>query len=230
MQSGFSNVSLDLIYGIPGMDVSGWKRNLDTAFSLGIQHISAYHLTIEPHTALSRMVGRGLLQLPEEDTSTKQFLMLHHMALEHGFVHYEISNLAKAGFISKHNTGYWKDKKYLGIGPSAHSFDGLTRQWNVPDTQKYIASVNQGQSYYESEKLDRKMRFNEYIMVSLRTMWGVDTTYITGEFGKAAAIHFRSSVRPFLETGILLEHNGSITMTPEGWLISDYIITRLMQE
>ena len=146
--AGFNNITIDLIYGLPDMDLRAWRSNLEIAFSLDVQHLSAYHLTIEPNTAMARMTSRGLIHLPEEGDSTEQFLLLNKLAGEHGFVHYEISNLAKDGYLSKHNSNYWKQKKYLGLGPSAHSFNLVSRQWNVSNVRKYIEAISVGFSVF----------------------------------------------------------------------------------
>ena len=227
-ETGYHNIGIDLMYGLPGMSQSTWKNNLDIAFSLGVQHISAYHLTIEPRTALSRTIGRGLLQLPEEDESTGQFFMLHSMAGEQDFMHYEISNLAKGGFISKHNANYWKRKKYIGLGPSAHSYNLVSRQWNVSNVGKYTEALVNGNSYYMSEELDKRTRYNEYIMLSLRTCWGVRVSEILREYGKSMANAFVNQIKPLLLTDWMIRQGDSVFLTPRGWMASDYIVSRLL--
>jgi len=193
--AGFANITIDLIYGLPDMDLPAWKSNLEMAFSLGIQHLSAYHLTIEPNTALARMTSRGLIHLPEEGSSSEQFVLLNKMARLNGFEHYEISNLAKEGYMSQHNSNYWRQKKYLGLGPSAHSFNLHSRQWNVSSIRKYIDSIAEGSSCFESEILDEKTKFNEYLMLSLRTNHGISLNHIVQEFGQEVADLLKKKVR-----------------------------------
>jgi oxygen-independent coproporphyrinogen-3 oxidase len=227
-EAGYRNIGIDLMYGLPGMTKLDWKKNLDLAFSLGVQHISAYHLTVEPHTALSRTLIRGLLQLPEEDESAGQFFMLNSMAGENDFIHYEISNLAKSGFISKHNANYWQRKKYLGLGPSAHSYNLVSRQWNVSNVAIYTDALVNGKSYYVSEELDKRIRYNEYIMLSLRTCWGVRISEILQEHGKSMATVFENRIKPLLQTDWMVRQGDSVFLTPRGWLVSDYIVSRLL--
>jgi len=228
--SGFTNITIDLIYGLPKMDLAEWKRNLEIALALGIQHLSAYHLTIEPNTGLSRQVNRGLLRLPEDEESAEQFLLLHEMAEDKGYKHYEISNFAREGFISNHNVNYWLASKYLGIGASAHSYTLDTRRWNVSDVKKYMHALQHGEKYYDSEDIDNLKKFNEYLMVSLRTMWGINTGTMNREFGALAVNAFLKDCEPFISTGMLIRHENNVVMSPEGWLISDHIISRLMHE
>jgi oxygen-independent coproporphyrinogen III oxidase len=227
--AGFRNLTIDLIYGLPDMDLPAWKLNLEMAFQLNVQHLSAYHLTIEPNTAMARMTSGGLIQLPEEGTSSDQFLLLHKMAAEHGFVHYEISNLATDGFLSQHNSNYWRQKKYLGLGPSAHSFNLVSRQWNVNHLRKYIDAVLQGTEYSGSEILDEKTRFNEYLMLSLRTDRGISMRYIKREFGQPVADSLAKNIRSIGSAEWITQHDDCIRLTTAGWMVSDYIVSRLME-
>jgi oxygen-independent coproporphyrinogen III oxidase len=228
--SGFKNITIDLIYGLPDMDLPGWRLNLEFAFQLGVQHLSAYHLTIEPNTAMARMTSRGLLHLPEEGESTEQFLLLHRLAGEHGFAHYEISNLATDGFFSRHNSNYWKQTKYLGLGPSAHSFNLVSRQWNLSHIRKYIESVLSGAEYSESEILDAKTRFNEYLMLSLRTDRGISLSHIVKEFGQPAADTLEKKIRQIRSPEWIKQQDDGLRLTTAGWMVSDYIVSRLMEE
>jgi oxygen-independent coproporphyrinogen-3 oxidase len=230
MHAGFKNISIDLIYGLPGMDVQRWQKNLDLAFSYEIRHLSAYHLTIEPGTAFSRMASRGLLKTADEDESTRQFVALNKTGEENGFEHYEISNLAREGYYSRHNTGYWQRKTYLGIGPAAHSYNIFSRQWNVPDIRKYIAAVNRGYEFYGKEELDIDKRYNEYLMVSLRTNRGVDLKIIQAEFGDQTYQDFLKAIATFVSSGHMIREGLNCKLTKEGWLISDYIISKLATE
>jgi oxygen-independent coproporphyrinogen-3 oxidase len=226
--AGYRNISIDLIYGLPGMKSKDWQRNLETAFSLDIDHLSAYHLSVEPGTALSRSVSRGLLSLAKEEESSIQLYLLNEIAASRGFIHYEISNLARDGFYSRHNSNYWLQIKYLGAGPSAHSYDGLTRQWNISQVKRYIEAMNSGEAFYEREELNSTTRFNEYLMVSFRTNKGVDLRRIELEFGKETSKVFHVAVQPWLNTGHILKEGPQYRMTLKGWLISDYIISLLM--
>jgi oxygen-independent coproporphyrinogen III oxidase len=229
LQAGFKNISIDLIYGIPEMDSSAWKKNLDLAFSLDIQHISAYHLSVEPGTALSRMTKRGVLRIPDDKESQLQFNQLTKMAGVKGFLHYEISNLAKAGFISRHNSSYWQQKKYLGIGPSAHSYDIHSRQWNVSQLRSYIDAIRTGKEFFVREELDQIIRFNEYLLVSLRTSTGADTKKIRLEFGDETCRNFITAAKSLVSSGHMIQAGNTCRLTEKGWLVSDYIIGRLIK-
>lgn len=228
--SGFRNISIDLIYGLPGMDMQGWQKNLDLAFSLDIQHLSAYHLSIEPGTSLSRSVAKGLLQIMEEEESARQFVVLNETGEKNGFIHYEISNLALEGYFSRHNSGYWQQKKYLGVGPAAHSYNILSRQWNIPHVRKYIHAINTGSEYSESENLTAVKRYNEYLMVSLRTIRGVDLEVIRHEFGETAYHDFIKAAESVKSSGYMIQQGQICKLTRQGWLISDYIISGLMKD
>ena len=184
IKAGFSNITIDLIYGIPGMTTIDWSSNLEKSFSFDIKHLSAYHLTIEPGTVFWKMKERGSFYEIDEEESNAQFNVLIEKADSEGFVQYEISNFGKPGFFSLHNTNYWKQVKYIGLGPSAHSFNGYSRQWNVRDLKKYIKAINTGTPSFEKEELDKRTQFNEYIMTSLRTMWGIDLDYVEKRFEK----------------------------------------------
>ena len=168
--------------------------------------------------------------MPGDEESTAQFLWLHEMAEVKGYKHYEISNFAREGFISKHNVNYWLASKYLGIGASAHSYTLDTRRWNVSDVRKYMHALQHGGKYYDTEDIDSLKRFNEYLMVSLRTMWGINIDNMNREFGAPAARTFIKDCQPFITTGKLVRHENNVVMSPAGWLISDHIISRLMHE
>ena len=166
------------------MSLSDWASNLDFTFSFDIRHLSAYHLTFETGTVFGKMLEKGLIAEVDEEESIALFNTLIEKAEAAGFIHYEISNFGKPGYFSIHNSNYWKQVNYIGLGPSAHSFNGYSRQWNIRDIKGYIKSVNSGKPFYEHEDLDLKARFNEYIMTSLRTMWGIDLDYIESTFEK----------------------------------------------
>jgi oxygen-independent coproporphyrinogen-3 oxidase len=226
--AGFENVTIDLIYGIPGMSAEEWKSNLDFTFSFKIKHLSAYHLTIEKGTVFGKMKEKGLLTEIEEEESVALFNILIEKAEEAGFIHYEISNFGKSGYFSVHNSNYWKKVNYLGLGPSAHSFNGYSRQWNVSDLKGYIRAVNSGNSFYESEELDIKARFNEYIMTSLRTMWGIDLDYVEKMFEKEGYDYVVNLAGKYMSYGLMKQDKKNLVLTNQGKLISDNIISEFM--
>jgi oxygen-independent coproporphyrinogen-3 oxidase len=221
-------VTIDLIYGIPGLTLADWADNLDKTFSYDIKHLSAYHLTIEPNTVFSKMKGKGLLSEIDEDESSAQFNLLIDKAQSAGFVHYEISNFGKPGYFSIHNSNYWKQVNYIGLGPSAHSFNGYSRQWNIRDVRKYIKSVNAGSPLFEKEELDKKTRFNEYIMTTLRTMWGIDLEYVERIFDKEGYDYILNTAGKLINYGLMKQENKTLVLTNQGKMISDNIISELM--
>jgi oxygen-independent coproporphyrinogen-3 oxidase len=225
---GFKNVTIDLIYGIPGMDDAAWSANLDTAFSYDIKHLSAYHLTIEPGTVFGKMKEQGRLTEIEEEASASQFQILIEKAEEAGFIQYEISNFGKPGYFSIHNTNYWRQVNYIGLGPSAHSFNGYSRQWNPRDLKKYIKAVNEEEPAFEKELLDNKTRYNEYIMTSLRTMWGIDLEYVEKVFYREGHDYVVNLAGKFLNYGLLKQDKKNLVLTNQGKMISDNIISEFM--
>jgi oxygen-independent coproporphyrinogen-3 oxidase len=227
-ETGFENVSIDLIYGIPGMSLADWSSNLDFSFSFPIKHLSAYHLTFEPRTVFGKKLEKGLISEIDEEESALQFTKLIEKTESAGFIHYEISNFSKPGYISRHNSNYWKQVNYLGLGPSAHSFNGYSRQWNISDVKGYIKAVNSGKSFYNKEELDTKDRFNEYIMTSLRTMWGIDLEYIENTFGKEGHDYIVNLAEKFKNYGMVNQDKNSLILTNQGKMISDNIISEFM--
>jgi len=227
-KAGFENVTIDLIYGIPGMTLQDWSANLDLSFSYKIKHLSAYHLTFEKGTVFWKMLEKGAISEIDEDKSTALFNMLIEKTEKAGFVHYEISNFGKPGFFSKHNTNYWKQVSYIGIGPSAHSFNGYSRQWNISDVKGYIRAINSGKTFFEREELDTKARFNEYIMTSLRTMWGIDLEYVERTFEKEGYDYVVNLSGKFKDYGLMKEENQFLILTNQGKMISDNIISEFM--
>jgi len=228
LNAGFKNVTIDLIYGIPGMSLKEWESNLDFSFSFDIRHLSAYHLTFEPGTVFGKMLEKGDISEIDENESGAQFNLLIEKAESAGFIQYEISNFGKPGYFSIHNSNYWKQVSYLGLGPSAHSFNGYTRQWNVRDLKGYIKSVDGGKPFFESEELDIKKRFNEYIMTSLRTMWGIDLEYIEETFEKEGYDYVVNLSGKFRNYGLMKQEKNSLVLTNQGKLISDNIISEFM--
>jgi oxygen-independent coproporphyrinogen III oxidase len=226
--AGFENVTIDLIYGLPGMSLSDWASNLDISFSYNIKHLSAYHLTIEPGTVFGKMLEKNQISEIDEDESALQFNMLIDKSEAAGFIHYEISNFGRDGFFSRHNSNYWKQIPYIGLGPSAHSFNGYSRQWNVRNTGAYIKSINDGTPFYESELLDSRTCFNEYIMTSLRTMWGIDLDYLEKTFEKEGYDYVINLSAKFKDYGLMKQEKNSLVLTNQGKMISDNIISEFM--
>ena len=226
--AGFENVTIDLIYGIPGMTSDKWSASLEKAVATGITHLSAYHLTIEPATIFGRMKEKGVMQEIDEEESAAQFNVLIDVMEKAGFIHYEISNFCKPGFLSVHNSNYWKQVPYTGLGPSAHSFNGFSRQWNVRDLKKYISLVKKGKDFFEREELDIKTRFNEYIMTSLRTMWGLDLDYIEKTFEKEGYDYVMNLAGKFIGYGMMYQEKNTLILTNQGKMISDNIISEFM--
>ena len=226
--AGFKNVTIDLIYGIPGLSLKDWESNLDFSFSFDIKHLSAYHLTIEPGTVFGKMLEKGSIKEIDECDSAAQFNTLIEKTVSEGFIQYEISNFGKPGYFSIHNSNYWKQVGYMGLGPSAHSFNGYSRQWNVRDLKGYIKSVNNGNTFFEREELDTRTRFNEYIMTSLRTMWGIDLEYVEQMFQKEGYDYVVNLSGKFKNYGLMKLEKNSLVLTNHGKLISDNIISELM--
>jgi len=200
----FDNITVDLIYGIPNMSIKKWKQNLQTVFDFGINHISSYALTVEPNTALDSFIKSGKYPPLNEELARQHFDVLVEETKQQGFVHYEISNFGKPTYFSKHNTGYWKGKKYIGIGPSAHSFSKTHRSWNVANNTKYIKSILENKLPNEVEELSKNDQFNEYIMTGLRTIWGVSLPRIETEFGIGFKNQLLASAEKYITQGLLV--------------------------
>ena len=227
-KTGFDNVTIDLIYGIPGMNLQDWSNNLDYTFDFDIKHLSAYHLTFEKGTVFWQMLKKGVINEIDEEESSALFNMLIGKAEKAGFIHYEISNFGKQGYFSKHNANYWKQVSYIGIGPSAHSFNGYSRQWNVSSIKEYVKAINNGDPCYEREELDTRMRFNEYIMTSLRTMWGIDLDYVEKTFEKEGYDYVVNLSGKFKDYGLMKKEGENLILTNQGKMISDNIISEFM--
>ncbi len=224
--AGFSNITADLIYGYPLLTDSKWKHNMQQIFDLKIPHISAYAMTVEPQTALASFIKKKLFAPMSEAQSADQFILLLDQIQQHGFEQYEISNFCLPGNYSRHNSNYWKGVKYLGIGPSAHSFNGEARQWNVSNNNKYIQSINTNTIPTERESLSEKDKLNEYIMTSLRTMWGLDLNKLE-EISKYAAEQLLKNAEEFLYKGWVSQSGQTLTLTQEGKLYADKIASDL---
>ncbi|MDX9771792.1 MAG: radical SAM family heme chaperone HemW [Bacteroidales bacterium] len=229
-REGIDNVSVDLIYGIPGMTAADLKSDLEKTFTFPVTHISAYHLTIEDGTPLGKKKREGKLKETDEETSSLMFTVLGSLCREHSFIHYEISNFALEGFISRHNSSYWRQVPYLGLGPSAHSFDRRSRQWNVSDVKKYIKSVNSGEVSFEREELDRLTIFNEYVMTSLRTMWGIDLAHVEEFYDKELHDYLVNLSDKYIRYGLMRREKNTLVLTDQGTMISDNIIAELLTE
>ena len=200
----FSNITIDLIYGIPNMSIEKWNKNLQTAFSFGVNHISSYALTVEPKTALASFIKKGTYPPIDDDLALQHFDLLMAETEQQGFVHYEISNFGKKGYFSKHNTSYWQGKSYLGIGPSAHSFNGKQRSWNVSNNTMYIKSIQDNKLPSKVETLSKQDRYNEYVMTGLRTIWGVSLNKIGTDFGIDYKEHLIASAKKFIKQELLI--------------------------
>ncbi|MBO0331290.1 radical SAM family heme chaperone HemW [[Muricauda] lutisoli] len=223
----FDNITIDLIYGIPGMDNARWKANVQKALDFGLPHISSYALTVEPRTALKKFIEKGLVPDVDDEQAQEQFHILVDMLEAEGFVNYEISNFGKPGFFSQNNTAYWLGKRYLGVGPSAHSFDGKHRSWNIRNNPTYIKKIEAGVLPMETEALSTTDRYNEYVMTGLRTIWGVDLDRIASEFGKNYQMYINQQSSKFLEQGLLLIEDGKLLATKKGKFLADGIASDL---
>ena len=223
---GFENITADLIYGYPLLTDEKWKYNLDKMFALGIPHVSSYSMTVEPRTALASFIKTKKQQPMDEWQSAEQFILLMYAMQAHGFEHYEISNFCKPGAYSRHNSNYWKGVKYLGVGPSAHSYNGETRQWNVANNAKYIAALVRSEIPAEMETLSETDRINEYIMTSLRTIWGLDLKKLEKIATGSTAELNKSSVE-FFEKGWLSQKEDTLSLTQTGKLYADHIASSL---
>lgn len=227
---GFQNVSVDIIYGIPGMSPDDLGRDLKKTFAYPITHLSAYHLTIEDGTKFGKMKKEGRLTEVDEETSTAMFSLLGSECKARGFIHYEISNFAMEGYISRHNSAYWKQIPYLGLGPSAHSFNMRSRQWNDSSLRKYIQSIGRGIVPFEREELSRIQMFNEYVMTSLRTMWGIDLEHVEKIYDKELHDYLVNLSGKYIRYGLMRHEKNTLVLTDQGKLISDNIIAELLME
>ncbi|MCX6304270.1 MAG: radical SAM family heme chaperone HemW [Bacteroidetes bacterium] len=226
-EAGYENISIDLIYGIPGAGNGRWLRNLETAFSLGVPHISAYALTVESNTPLAWMISRKKSAPVSDEAQVEQFRILMEQARQNGFQQYEISNFCKPGWHAIHNTNYWNGVPYLGLGPSAHSYNGSSRRWNVSSLSKYIGGIDKGECIYEEEVLTDIQKYNEYVMTSLRTMWGCNLGKINYELRITNYELIGKRAAAFVQQGWLTENSGVYFLTDEGKLFADRIAGEL---
>ncbi len=223
----FDNISIDLIYGIPNLSNERWLANIQRVLDLGIPHISCYALTVEERTALNKLIQKGVIPSPKEEVAHAHFMLLIDKLKQSGYIHYELSNFAKPGYYSKNNSAYWLGKKYLGIGPSAHSFDGKYRSWNISNNPLYIKAIEAGELPSEIEELSITDRYNEYVMTGLRTIWGVDLARIEHEFGSTFHEYLVRESASFIADGLMHEAAGILTITDKGKFLSDGIASDL---
>ena len=228
----FDNITIDLIYGLPNMSAKKWRANLQMAFDFGVPHISSYALTVEEKTALDSFIKKGTVLPVDENLALEHFNILIEETEKHGFVQYEISNFGKPNYFSKHNTSYWLGAKYLGIGPSAHSFNGAERAWNISNNAKYINSITENKLPIQVEKLTGNNRFNEYVMTGLRTIWGISYEKVEKEFGALRLELLKKNAKPFLKNGLLEIKLGSfsspsLVTTKKGKFLADGIASDL---
>lgn len=225
----FKNISVDLIYGIPNTTNEEWKTNIATVLSYGIPHVSSYALTVEPKTALESFIEKGIIDNVDDEIAQAQFLILVDELGAAGFTHYELSNFGKKEYFSKNNSAYWQGKKYIGIGPSAHSFNGKERSWNISNNSKYIQLLEEGKLTNEVEKLSITDRYNEYVMTGLRTIWGVSFEKVTIDFGKQYLAYLKMQAEKFIEEDLLYIENETLRTTRKGKFLTDGIASDLFK-
>ncbi len=223
----FENISIDLIYGIPGMNNERWKKNLEIALSLDVPHLSCYALTVEPRTALKKFIDKGIVPPVDEEVAKQHYEILVEETEKAGLDNYEFSNFGKLGFHSRNNTAYWEGKSYLGIGPSAHSYDGKSRSWNVANNTRYIKSIEDGNLPFEMEILSKENQYNEYIMTGLRTKKGVSLEKVESEFGKDYSEYLLEQAKTHLQSDMLIFENQTLTVSKKGKFLSDGIAADL---
>lgn len=223
----FDNITLDLIYGMPNMTNDQWLQNIETALSYGIPHISCYALTVEPKTALHSYIQKGQMPPLDEALAAEHFKLLVELLEANGFVHYEFSNFGKPNYFSQNNSSYWLGKKYIGIGPSAHSFDGQSRSWNVSNNAKYIKAIQSQELHSETEILSLTDRYNEYIMTGLRTIWGVSLDKVEKEYGVNYINYLNKQIQSHVQNGLLKIEDGILTTTAQGKFLGDGIAADL---
>ncbi|HDZ41003.1 MAG TPA: radical SAM family heme chaperone HemW [Bacteroidetes bacterium] len=226
--SGIDNISADMIYGIPGMTLRQWKEDIQQTLDMDIKHLSAYHLTIEKDTVFGKMKMAGELKEIKEEESEKQFNVLTDTCRKKGFIQYEISNFCRDGYFSVHNTNYWRQEPYLGLGPSAHSYNGDSRQWNIANLQAYLKSLDQDKIPGTVEILSLKDKYNEYIMTSLRTMWGINFDLVEEKINKESRDYLNNLATRFVKYGMMTKKGNQLMLTDQGKMISDNIISELM--
>ncbi|MHA7058792.1 radical SAM family heme chaperone HemW [Aquimarina sp. M1] len=223
----FDNFSIDLIYGIPGMSSERWKENLKFALETKVPHISSYALTVEPNTALSSFIEKGVIAPVEDELAEEHFNILVTAMEQEGFEYYEFSNFGKPGYFSKNNTAYWQGKHYLGIGPSAHSYNGAQRSWNVNNNSKYIKALQENKLPREIESLTLTDQYNEYVMTGLRTIWGISLQKIEDNFGLTYKEYLLKQAQKHLDEHLLFLEKDTLVVTKKGKFLSDGIASDL---
>lgn len=231
-QAGFSNISIDLIYGLPTSNAEQWDRNLDLFFALDLPHLSAYALTLEPHAILTKQIELGKVQPVNEEDALRDYEILCQRAAENGYLHYEISNFCRRGMHSKHNASYWFGTPYIGFGPSAHSFDGTSRQWNVSSVERYCVRVPEPVEgpFYEKEILSLEQQYDEYVMLRLRTHWGIDLKWLKREMGERFSTYCEQHAQPLIAQGRLSQTREFLYLTDEQMLFADGVAEELFGE
>ncbi len=228
--AGFDNYSIDLIFGTPGLDSDAWMANIQEAITLRIPHLSCYALTVEPKTALDKMIALHKKEAPDPDLQAEQYLMLMDLLEQAGYEHYEISSFSLPGMQSRHNRSYWQGKKYFGFGPSAHSFDGQSRKWNIAHNIEYIKSISENRIPFQSESLSPVQQLNEYIMTTLRTAAGISLNDIRIKWGEEIALLLVNLADPFIRSGKMIMISNHLVLSREGKLFADGIAAALFQD
>lgn len=223
----FNNISIDLMYGVPESTLESWTYNLDTVSQFEINHISSYALTLEPKTALESFVRKLVVEMPEEELVYDQYNLINKKLEPLGFINYEVCSFAKENFFSKNNSAYWLRKKYIGIGPSAHSFDGKSRSWNISNNKKYIDQINKGKSFYKKEKLSKVDQYNEYVMTGFRTIWGVSANFIENNFNSKFKNYFTDRIQKHIDQKNIIVKDDIYTTTNQGRFLADGISSDL---
>ena len=227
-EAGFQNISIDLMYGLPGETLETWEQDLQQAVDLHPEHISAYHLIYEEGTTLWNLREQNKVEEAEEELSLTLFKTLIERLTKAGYQHYEISNFCLPGLHSRHNSSYWTGKKYLGCGPSAHSFDGISRQWNVSSLEKYLEGIRSNQLDFELEDLDLYTRYNDFVITSIRTCWGMPLAQLRTTYGETLYNYCLRMAKPHIEQGVLEIKEDTLKLTPQGIFISDGIMSDLL--
>ncbi|MBR4468515.1 MAG: radical SAM family heme chaperone HemW [Bacteroidales bacterium] len=227
-QAGFSNISIDLIYGLPTSNAEQWNRNLDLFFELNLPHLSAYALTLEPNAILTKLIEQGKVPPVNEEDALRDYEILCKRAVENGYLHYEISNFCRSGLHSKHNASYWFGTPYVGFGPSAHSFDGNSRQWNVSSVDRYCVRIPE--LSYEKESLSVEQHYDEYVMLRLRTHWGIDLKWLKREMGERFSTYCEQHAQPLIDQGRLSQTREFLYLTDQQMLFADGVAEELFWE
>ena len=223
----FDNISVDLLYGLPNSSVETLNYNIKILTDFDVNHISSYAITIEPKTALEKFVNTGIVVLPDDKIVYEQFIHVNKELVLKNYINYELSSFAKENYFSKNNTAYWSRKKYIGVGPSAHSYDGLNRSWNISNNKKYIENINSGKLYHKTEELSKIDQYNEYIMTGLRTMWGISLNYIEQQFDSRFKEYFLKTVKKYINQNLINKHKDIYTTTESGRFLADGIASEL---